>query len=132
MAAIGPWPKLMVTSTVPVTAGLRFVGALTSRAAGWSVDGYEHGVVGVDSLVSVLPLLLVDPPPALSSGLDLLLVMSQIAPPTSSTPATIEAMMVRCRRTLFRSCRRTSWRSSFRLAASRRCWLLGTNDPSND
>ena len=65
---------------------------------------------------------------AAASSPDLLksVVARKYTPPATTTTVTAVATTAITRRRFARSALRTSWRSSFRLACSRRCTLVGT------
>jgi hypothetical protein len=116
---------VIVTATVPCLGGFVSVGAVTGRAAGWSgVAGNEQGPAGGVAAAEdggAAELGADEPPPAL------IRVNAAVAATTATT--TTAAVMATTRLRRCACCtRRACWRSSFRFAASRRCWFVDTLD----
>ena len=129
-----PWFVFTVTATVPCRGGLAVAGRPTGRAAGSSGvftklhpagvagvagDALDGGVLdGTDAWLDgvVEPVRL---PPELNA------LNATTVPTTAATTTATMIAAIRLRRRS-RRLRRSCWRTSLRLAASRRCWLVGT------
>src|SRR6478609_6754965 len=115
----------------PVRGGLTFL--LASAAAGyWQSWPRPAGATNAGSLPSAAgcgapgsTLVVVEAEAVVAESLLVMMTVAATAPTTTSTPVT-DAMMVIRRCLLARCSRRSSWRSSLRLAAARRCSLVGT------
>ena len=98
------------------------------RAATWPGSGASNGSCsGACPVVSAAS---VDDPEVGESELPVVRTMVATTAPITTTAATAEPTIVYVRRLRSFSARRSSWRSSLRLAVARRCSFVGTPGPS--